>query len=124
MNITRCRGCGLTAAAAPAGGVPWKQRSTLNASCALRTFVASLQMFFAAAALCPSPNFVALDQLFQSGCVANIPFLGSTSANRTSLGFRSQFGQDEWIFNNVFVRIPNITDGFFVEFGARDGIEG
>ena len=77
-----------------------------------------------AAQLCPAPNFVALDQLAKAGCVADIPSLGSDAANRTLLGFRSQHGQDEWIYNNVFSRLPKIVDGFFVEFGARDGIEG
>ncbi len=35
------------------------------------------------------------------------------------IGFRSQLGQDKWIIGKVF---PGKTGGYFVEFGADDGI--
>lgn len=35
--------------------------------------------------------------------------------------FFSEFGQDRWLFNNVF---PDKRDGFFVEIGGYDGLTG
>ena len=35
--------------------------------------------------------------------------------------FHGQFGQDKWIIRRVF---PGVTDGYFVDVGAGDGIDG
>jgi hypothetical protein len=48
--------------------------------------------------------------------------IGNKSENSFAQGFRSQFGQDQWIQSRIFSRLPPIR-GYFVEFGARDGIE-
>jgi len=35
----------------------------------------------------------------------------------------SEMGQDAWVLRNVFSKLPEVENGFFVEFGARDGKE-
>ena len=35
---------------------------------------------------------------------------------------RSQAGQDLWLWDNVFSDQPDLGTGFFIEFGARDGV--
>lgn len=34
--------------------------------------------------------------------------------------FKSQFGQDKYVINNIY---PGLTNGYFIEVGAYDGIE-
>lgn len=44
------------------------------------------------------------------------------SADRFDKGFHSEYGQDEWTFHQFFSNFSE-PEGFFVEFGARDGID-
>lgn len=36
---------------------------------------------------------------------------------------RAQGEQDKWVFENIFQKRPLVGEGFFIEFGARDGVE-
>ncbi len=69
------------------------------------------------------PNFKAMAELFENGCdpnkVQNLVVPGSSSEFISN----SQHGQDRWIYDNVFSRLlQSNKTGYFIEFGARDGI--
>ena len=54
---------------------------------------------------------------------ANPIEIGRGSMERNLGNMFSEYGQDEWLLRKVFTAIPWASEGFFVEFGARDGKE-
>lgn len=74
------------------------------------------------------PNMTQINAIIRDlelkGCdPTKVVNLGSQSENRFAQGFMSQHGQDQWVQTSIFQRLPPILHGYFIEFGARDGIE-
>jgi len=56
--------------------------------------------------------------LFVVLCVILFFMQRDSTATTISHFFDSQFGQEEWIMNEIF---PNVTNGYYVEVGSADG---
>ena len=60
-------------------------------------------------------------------CLALYTILGMTESSQvytvTETHFASQMGQDKYLWEEIFKKNPQFGQGFFIEFGARNGIE-